>query len=96
MSVTAIGRRERFRSHADRIQVEHAPVDLWSWMGQAATESDAAATGSIHAVKPKDLKAWNIERDARGSTVKLTKDRSKDILLENTQRPQNPFASHAG
>lgn len=83
LTVTAIVLRGRLHSHHDRAEVEHAPVDLWTWMGQAATESDAAATGLIHPVKPKDLIGWNIVRDA-GSAVTLAKDSSKDTLLEKT------------
>lgn len=48
--------RLRFRPH--RAAVEYAPVDLWTWMAQAVTESSG---GQGPTVKPKMLRNWDVE-----------------------------------
>ena len=84
MTTSTIYFYRQLRSRHDRSQVEHAPVDRWSWMGQAAAESNAAAFGPIYPVRPEDLAMWNIERDS-GMTVRLVKGHSEAVLLGSVQ-----------
>ena len=84
MTTSTIYFYRRLRSHADKSQVEHAPVDRWSWMGQAAAESNAASFGSIYPVRSQDLSLWEIERDS-GMTVRLVKGHSEAVLLSAVQ-----------
>jgi hypothetical protein len=82
MSISTFYFYHRLRSHQDRLQVEYAPVDRWSWMGHAAAESNAIAFGPVYPVKSQDLAMWDIERDTGGS-VRLVKLHEEAFLLNS-------------
>lgn len=71
--------RLRFRPHHNA--VKNAPVDLWTWMAQAATES---SDGQGQAVKPKMLRNWAVElrNDVGVRIVRRT--------VRNIPSPQRP------
>lgn len=75
------------RRHQGRALVEHAPLDLWTWMAHAVAESNPKRDGEIGIILPKELDTWALGI-TNGTVARIEKgnDEVQPLTQDNVPR----------